>query len=396
MSIPLPLRIQGLRRPFEEALHLQLAGLDFHVHLLMLMTKPMAGIYRLSDRPFKGFQPHGSQGPWRHRLLARTLVGLRQAPGLWELKLEDGQVLALNWRRKQAGLRLRRDSVLGGPWFDHLPLETTFCPDELEESRKAERIHLWRVATRRRLQKQINDLLRRKADDPDQLRQWAQRMSSLRHQVRQEATLFWLPQYDSMDSLDRVDRRPGEGIQQRIDRFYKEAGRQERRLIHQRERLDHLKSRLVSIEEEEPPEPIENRVKKAAVKPLEKGIRRYRLPSGREVLAGRDAKANHRLTFGLGRGRDLWFHRRNGPGPHVILRRAKDEEVPEEDLLLAASLALRLGARGTEAQEEVRWTERRYLDPVPGQPGKVLVRKERVLLVDSDLHKEVIEGLFNR
>ena len=125
---------------------------------------------------------------------------------------------------KQAGLRLRRDSVLGGPWFDHLPLETTFCPDELEQSRKEERVHLWRVATRRRLQKQINDLLRRKADDPDQLRQWAQRMSSLRHQVRQEATLFWLPQYDSMDSLDRVDRRPGEEFSSESIGFIRRLG----------------------------------------------------------------------------------------------------------------------------------------------------------------------------
>ena len=59
-------------------------------------------------------------------------------------------------------------------------------------------------------------------------------------------------------------------------------------------------------------------------------------------------------------------------------------------------MALRLSLRATEGQEEVRWTERRFLDPVPGQPGKALVRKERVLLVDLGQHREAIDGLFNR
>ena len=396
MSAPLPLRIQGLRRPQEDALHLQLTAPGQTFHLLLLLTKPKAGVHHLCDRPLSGAQPHGSQGPWRHRLLNQTIVGLRQAPGLWELQLKSGQVLALNWRRKQAGIRLSDRSVLGGAWLQVLPLSPPLSSEEIFEQRKDEQVASWRRQVRRRLESQIAAIETAKVGDPETLRQRAQRLSSLRHQVRQEAEVFWLPQYQGAEPPDSIDRRAGEGLQDRIDRFYKEARRLERRDVHQGERLIALKKRLLSIASEEPPKPTQGLTKSSPTKPLERGVRVYRLASGRELLVGRDAKANHRVTFGLGRGRDLWFHRRNGPGPHVILRRGKDDTVPEDEILLAAAVALRLSLRATEGQEEVRWTERRFLDPVPGQPGKALVRKERVLLVDLGQHREAIDGLFNR
>lgn len=356
----------------------------------------MAGIHLLTDGPFKGSQPHGSQGPWRHRLLGKTIIGLRTAPGLWELALEEGQVLALNWRRRQAGLRLQDRSVLGGDWQLSLPLETPHPTDEFLAQRRHVQVTSWRERERHRIIKQIDDLQQASPADADALRAFGERLSSLRHQVTQEADVFCLPHFDPSVSADRIDRRRGESLQDRVDRFYKEARREERRQKSRVERLQSLEDRLETLEDEEPPSRSERSGARKLSERSDRGVRRYRFPSGREVLVGRDAKANHHLAFGLGRGRDLWFHRRNGPGPHVLLRRERGEVVPEEELLLAAALALRFGPRGTDPQEEVRWTERRFLDPIPGQPGTVLVRKERVLLIDLEHHRDAIEALLNR
>tara|TARA_Y100001934_G_C12360825_1_gene780639 strand:- start:797 stop:1879 length:1083 start_codon:yes stop_codon:yes gene_type:complete len=360
------------------------------------MAKPMAGVYLLTDGPFKGSQPHGSQGPWRHRLVGKTIIGLRQAPGLWELALEEGQVLALNWRRRQAGLRLQDHSILGGDWQSSLPLETPYPTEEFLAKRRQEQVDSWRAREQGRISKQMDELRRADPGDPEGLRAFGQRLSSLRHQVTQETEVFLLPSFDGEAPADRIDRRRGESLQDRVDRFYKEARREERRQKGRADRLEHLQARWVAIEGEEPPRRTVQPAAGPARGRAEKGVRRYCLPSGRDVFVGKDASSNHRVTFGLGRGRDLWFHRRNGPGPHVLLRRGKGETVPEEEVHLAAALALRFGPRGTEPQEEVRWTERRFLDPVPGQPGKVLVREERVLLVNLSHFQAAIENLLNR
>ena len=140
MSIPLPLWIRGLRRPREDALHLQLDSGQEKFGILVLMAKPMAGTYVLTGSPYKGSEPHGSQGPWRHRLLGRKVIGLRSAPGLWELQLADGQVLALNWRRRQAGIRLVDEAVLGGDWRVTLPCDEIHDAGDLIQARRQEEV----------------------------------------------------------------------------------------------------------------------------------------------------------------------------------------------------------------------------------------------------------------
>ena len=112
------------------------------------------------------------------------------------------------------------------------------------------------------------------------------------------------------------------------------------------------------------------------------------------LLLGRHAEANHRVTFKMARGRDLWFHLRDGAGSHVILPLNREQSVSDELILVGAALALHYSTlRGERA--EVRVAFRRDLDPVPGHPGRVLVRQERTLLVDprSELTRQTLDAL---
>lgn len=70
-----------------------------------------------------------------------------------------------------------------------------------------------------------------------------------------------------------------------------------------------------------------------------KDVDRFVSPSGHEVLAGRSASANERVSFELTFKDALWFHTDNGiPGSHVTIR-APAGEVDDEDIEFAASVA---------------------------------------------------------
>jgi predicted ribosome quality control (RQC) complex YloA/Tae2 family protein len=116
------------------------------------------------------------------------------------------------------------------------------------------------------------------------------------------------------------------------------------------------------------------------------------LTDGNSLLLGRHAEDNHRVTFKMAQGRDLWFHLRDGPGSHVILPLNRGQNASDELVMVGAALALHYSSlRGERA--EVRVAFRRDLDPVPGHLGRVLVRQERTILIDprSEIIRQVLD-----
>lgn len=96
---------------------------------------------------------------------------------------------------------------------------------------------------------------------------------------------------------------------------------------------------------------------------------------GFELLWGRNARENDRLTFRVANPWDLWFHVQDLPGSHVLLRRPqRSATVPEFVIHGAARVALQQSqCRAMSA--EVDWTEARHLQRRPGGgPGEVIYR----------------------
>lgn len=114
-------------------------------------------------------------------------------------------------------------------------------------------------------------------------------------------------------------------------------------------------------------------------------------PHGQRVLLGRNAAANHALTFGAARGRDWWLHLRDRPGAHAVIPMDHRGDAPPLSLLLVASELLLAAARVPEgATADVQYARVSDLAPVRGQPGKVVVRHEKVLHVRRD--PDVLQG----
>ncbi len=118
---------------------------------------------------------------------------------------------------------------------------------------------------------------------------------------------------------------------------------------------------------------------------LPKGIRALVHPSGARILVGKGAAENDALTFRVARGRDVWLHLRDWPGPHVVLQwTGSSQEPPPQALLDAALLALHFSRRGrAEGVAEVTWTQAKNLRRA-GRPGEVFVAGGRSLRIEHD------------
>lgn len=124
-------------------------------------------------------------------------------------------------------------------------------------------------------------------------------------------------------------------------------------------------------------------------------VLRLRASTGAEILAGKSASANDRLTFHVARPDDWWLHARQIAGAHVVLRQHGGDTPDQRALLEAAAVAARLSAQGRAGVAvAVDYTRRRHVRKPPGAPpGFVLYDRERTLLVIPD--RESLPPAFN-
>ena len=131
------------------------------------------------------------------------------------------------------------------------------------------------------------------------------------------------------------------------------------------------------------PTQAQRAAKKSDARPL--CYRRFITTAGTELLLGKGSKHNDELTFRVGRGRDLWFHSRDTPGAHVILR-APQQGLPGQACILdAATLAAWHSKARGETVIDVMWTERKHVrKPKGAPPGRVTVSDSRNVAVRMD------------
>jgi len=110
-----------------------------------------------------------------------------------------------------------------------------------------------------------------------------------------------------------------------------------------------------------------------------------------KVLVGRDSKSNDMLSIKIAKQNDYWFHARGLPGSHVILRVDNPKEgVPKNIIKTAAQIAAYYSKAKTAGIAPVSYTLAKFVRKKKGmEPGKVLIEKEKVLLVRPEIPKNV-------
>ena len=108
----------------------------------------------------------------------------------------------------------------------------------------------------------------------------------------------------------------------------------------------------------------------------------FKIASDARVLVGRSPAGNADLTFRIAAPDDLWFHAREIPGAHVVLRLDAPRELTERELVAAASLAAFHSKARASEKVAVDYTLRKHVRKQQNAPpGLVWYVNARTLLV---------------
>jgi len=128
----------------------------------------------------------------------------------------------------------------------------------------------------------------------------------------------------------------------------------------------------------------EQRRKKPALPPESKP-REFTSPSGYSILVGKNDRQNDIVTMRIADKADIWFHAKNIPGSHVLLKTNGKplDEIDDATVLMAASLAAKYSAAGQSVKTPVDYTQRQNVKKPPGsKPGKVIYDNYFTLYVE--------------
>jgi predicted ribosome quality control (RQC) complex YloA/Tae2 family protein len=242
----------------------------------------------------------------------------------------------------------------------------------------------------------------------DHIRSQAEWLLAMSSQIEPGQTMLEVDLGDEMMQIPLdVDRTPVEQAERhfqrarKLERAAKFAPKRRAKLKSDRAYLDQLQVDLSMAESQ--PEIAGVREELRAMNLLssqqQPGRKQRSTPAGQplrfdsregfEILVGKNARQNEKITFGTAHSDDFWLHIRGMPGAHVVVRR-RGSEVDDETLEAAAQLAAFYSKARGERNAEVMVTRRRAVNRIAGgRPGQVSVRNEETITVPAILPETV-------
>lgn len=99
------------------------------------------------------------------------------------------------------------------------------------------------------------------------------------------------------------------------------------------------------------------------------------------IYIGKNNKQNDYVTFHLGKANDLWFHTKNIPGSHVLLK-SLNNTFTEEQIILAAELAAYFSKAKDSINVPVDCVRKKYVKkPAKAKPGLVIFTNQKTYSV---------------
>jgi predicted ribosome quality control (RQC) complex YloA/Tae2 family protein len=227
--------------------------------------------------------------------------------------------------------------------------------------------------------------------DPDTLRRQAEALKAAPASVAAGAREAELPDpYDSSRSL-RVALLPSLSAIANAERLFEKARRVTRARAEIESRRGQARAQLALALErlrfletarsiDQLAVPADPPRRRPAPPAGASGPRRYLTSRGLPLFVGRGARENQRLTFELARPEDLWFHARDAPGAHVILRDDQGRAGALDRREAAEVAAFFSEAKGSKAVD-VHCARRKHLRAAKGGPGRVRVGHSETLRV---------------
>ncbi len=129
---------------------------------------------------------------------------------------------------------------------------------------------------------------------------------------------------------------------------------------------------------------IKKRKKKSALKSKPSKPLHYISGDGFHMFVGKNNRQNDELTLKVAENSDWWFHTKDIPGAHVIVK-AEGQTVPESTLNEAANLAAYYSKGKNGSHVPVDYTTKRFVKkPNGAKPGMVIYDKYQTAVITPD------------
>lgn len=111
----------------------------------------------------------------------------------------------------------------------------------------------------------------------------------------------------------------------------------------------------------------------------------YISSDGYHMYVGKNNLQNDELTFHFAVGNDWWFHAKQAPGSHVIVK-SNGEELPDRTFEEAGRLAAYYSSMRGSDKVEIDYVEKKHVKkPGGAKPGFVVYYTNYSLVIDSDI-----------
>lgn len=113
----------------------------------------------------------------------------------------------------------------------------------------------------------------------------------------------------------------------------------------------------------------------------------YVSSDGFDIYVGKNNYQNDELTFKLAAGNDWWFHAKQMPGSHVIVKAGNDGELPDRTFEEAARLAAYYSKGRNQEKVEIDYIQKKHVKkPSGAKPGFVVYYTNFSMAIDSNIN----------
>jgi len=107
--------------------------------------------------------------------------------------------------------------------------------------------------------------------------------------------------------------------------------------------------------------------------------------NGFNIFVGRNNIQNDNLTFKVAHKSDIWFHVKNAPGSHTILKTNNEKNISLDVLEFSASLAAFYSKLSNSSKVDIDYTEVRNVKKIPGaKPGMVIYENFKTIYIEPN------------
>lgn len=221
-----------------------------------------------------------------------------------------------------------------------------------------------------------------KEDQAENSKKKADLLAANLYRIDKKSKEIELEDFYNDNNLIKISLNPMKTPWENIDEYYNRAKKIKAAIVYAKNdlpRQENLLSYLNQLEdfvnrsnsisdlEEIREEMVDNKLikKKGRNKKKSKPSKpfHYKTENGADIYVGKNSKQNDYITLKVARKEDLWFHVKDSPGSHVIL---KTDKIFDEDIKIAAYLAALNSSLASENKVDVDYTEKKNVNKAKG------------------------------